>query len=56
MSLVIRIVVAILVGLIVTGLLNYFNVLNEHLNALIGLLAAIVTFFSYDGWTGARRV
>lgn len=54
MSLVIRIVVAVLVGLIVTGLLDYFNVLNHGLNVLIGLLLALLTFWQYDGTFGHR--
>lgn len=56
MNLVVRIVVAVLAGLITSGLLNYFNVLNAHLNGLIGFLVAIVVFFNYDGTFGSRRV
>ncbi len=55
MALVIRVVVAILVGLIVTGLLNYFGVLDARLNSLLGFLAAIVTFFGYDQYTTRTR-
>lgn len=56
MSLIIRIIVAILVGLIVTGLLDYFGLLTPHLNALIGILVALVTFWQYDGSFPNRRV
>ncbi len=56
MSLVLRIVAAILVGLIVAGLLDYFGLLTPHLNALLGFLAGIVTFFSWDGVVPSRRV
>lgn len=56
MNLLIRIVVAILVGLIVTGLLNYLGVLTATLNGLIGFLAALITFFSYDGVIATHRV
>lgn len=49
MNLVLRVVLAVVVGLLVTGVLNYFGVLNSQLNALIGFLAALVTFFGWDG-------
>lgn len=52
MNLVVRIVLAVLVGLVVSGLLNYFGVLNPSLNGLLGVIAAIVVFFGY----GDRRV
>lgn len=56
MTLILRVVAAIVVGLIVTGLLDYFGVLTHSLNALLGFLAALVTFFSWDGVVGNRRV
>lgn len=56
MSLVLRIVVAIVVGLIVTGVLNYFGLLTPHLNALLGFLAGLVTFFGWDGVVPGRRI
>lgn len=56
MNLVIRIVVAILCGVIVTGLLDYFGLLTPHLNTLIGILVAILVFWQYDGTLPARRV
>lgn len=56
MSLIIRIVVAIVVGLIVTGVLNYFGLLNASLNSLLGFLAGLVTFFSWDGVVGRTRL
>lgn len=49
MSLVLRIVLAVLAGAIATGLLNYFGVLTAQLNALIGIVVAILVFFSWDG-------
>lgn len=55
MSLIIRVVVAVLVGIIVTGLLNYFQVLTPHLNSLLGFLAAVVMFFGYDHYFGDTR-
>lgn len=55
MGLIVRIVVAILVALIVTGVLNYFGLLTPHLNALLGFLAGVVTFFGYDQYTSRTR-
>lgn len=52
MSLVIRIVVAIVVGMLVAGVLNFFGLLTPQLNALLGFLAALLTFFSWDGVVG----
>lgn len=49
MNLIIRIIVAVIVGVIITGLLNYFGVLTTQLNTLIGVLAAILVFWQYDG-------
>lgn len=49
MNLILRIVVAIVVGLIVTGVLDYFGILTHSLNALLGFLAGLVTFFSWNG-------
>lgn len=56
MTLVLRIVLAVLAGAITTGLLNYFGVLTAQLNALIGIVVAIIVFFSWDGVVGDRRV
>lgn len=56
MLLVIRIVVAVLAGLITSGLLNYFGVLNAHLNGLIGLFVGLCVFFGYDGTIPGRKV
>lgn len=49
MSLVLRIVLAVLAGAITAGLLNDFGVLTAQLNTLIGTAVAILVFFSWDG-------
>lgn len=56
MNLVLRVILAIVVGLLVAGVLDYFNVLTPHLNALLGFLAALVTFFGWDGNLPGRTV
>lgn len=56
MSLVLRVIVAIVVGLLVAGVLDYFGLLTPHLNALLGFLAGIVTFFSWDGVVTRSRL
>lgn len=55
MNLAFRIIIAILSGLIVAGILDYFNLLTPHLNGLIGVLVALLVFWQYDG-TFHRRV
>lgn len=56
MTLIIRIFIAVLVGVLVDALLNYFGLLTDHINALLGLLAALLVFFNYDGTLPGRRV
>lgn len=56
MTLVLRIVLAVVVGLLVTGLLDYFGILTHSLNALLGFVAAVVTFLTWDGALPNRRV
>lgn len=56
MSLILRIVLAILAGVITTGLLNYFGVLTAQLNSLIGIVVAIVVFFSWNGVIPNNRI
>lgn len=51
MNLIIRIVASILLGVIVTSLLDLFNLLTPHINALIGFLVALLVFWQYDGVT-----
>lgn len=48
MSLLLRVVVAVLAGVILTALLDYFNVLTPQLNALLGLLLGVLVFWRYD--------
>lgn len=48
MNLILRIVFAIIAGVLTTGLLNYFGVLNANLNSLIGFLVALAVFFGAD--------
>lgn len=55
MILVIRIVVAILLGALVTGLLNYFGLLTPFLNGLIGFVLGLMVFANYDGALPWRR-
>lgn len=45
MSWIVKVLLAVVVGLVVAGVLNYFGVLNHSLNALLGVLAAILTYF-----------
>lgn len=54
MALLIRIAVAIIVGILVDAILNYFNLLTPSINALIGLLLALLVFWQYDGTFGHR--
>lgn len=44
MSIILKVVLAVVVGLVVTGLLDYFGVLNHSLNVLLGFVAAIVVY------------
>ncbi len=48
MNLLVKAVIAIILGVLTAGLLNYFGVLNENLNSLIGFLVALLFFFGYD--------
>lgn len=48
MNFLLRIVIAVIIGVLVAGLLNYFKVLEPSLNALIGFLAALLFYFGYD--------
>jgi uncharacterized membrane protein YeaQ/YmgE (transglycosylase-associated protein family) len=47
MNFIIRIILAIVVGVLVTSLLDYFGVFNTHINALLGVVAALVFYFGY---------
>lgn len=55
MSLLIRVVIAVIAGVLTDALLNYFGVLTPHINALIGLLVGLLVFFGYDSFDGFRR-
>lgn len=45
MNLILRIVLAIVIGCVVTALLEYFGVLNHGLDVLLGVVAALVVYF-----------
>jgi hypothetical protein len=45
MDLIIKIVIAVLIALVVTGLLNFFDLFNASLNGLLGVLAGLFYFF-----------
>lgn len=47
MSTILRIVLAIVIGVLVTGLLDYFGVLTHALNVLLGFVAALLFYFGY---------
>lgn len=49
MNWLLRLVVAILIGAIVTGLLDWAGWLSHGLNVLIGIVVAIVVYLSWDG-------
>jgi len=55
MNTLVKAVVAIVIGMIVTGVLEYFNLLNQNLDILIGIVVALVYFFSYGDWHGPSR-
>lgn len=42
MNIIARIILAVVVGVLVTAILNYIPVLTPHINALIGVVAAFV--------------
>ena len=48
MSILVKAVIAVVLGVLTAGLLNYFGVLNHSLNSLIGFLVALLFFFGYD--------
>lgn len=56
MNFVLRLLLAILLGVIATGLLDWAMLLTHNLNVLIGIVVAIVTFFSWNGIVPTRRV
>lgn len=45
MNTILRIVLAVVVGVIVTSLLEYFGVLNRGLDVLLGFAAALLFYF-----------
>lgn len=47
MSVLVRAIIAILLGMLVTGILEYFNLLNRSLDVLLGVVVALVFFFGY---------
>jgi len=51
MNIILKALIAIILGVLTTGLLNYFGVLNDSLNTLIGFLVALLFFFGYDRTT-----
>jgi hypothetical protein len=52
MNLLLRIVFAVVVGMLVAGILRYFNVLNYSLDGLIGFVVGLAVFFGWDGTFG----
>ncbi len=56
MNFVLRVLLAILLGVLATGLLDWAGWLTHFLNVLIGIIVAIVTFFSWDGEVPTRRI
>lgn len=41
-----KVLLAVLVGVLVTALLEYWGVLNHTLDVLLGIIVAIVVYFS----------
>ena len=48
MNAIVKAVIAILLGLIVAGVLDYLGVFSHRLNVLIGIAAALLFYFGYD--------
>lgn len=47
MNFLLRLLLAVLVGVLITGLLDFFGVLNHGLDVLIGFIVALVFYFGY---------
>lgn len=47
MNFIVRVILAIVLGVLTTALLDFFGVLNAHINALIGVVVALVFYFGY---------
>ena len=47
MNWILRIILAVLVGLLATGLLDWAGALNHGLNVLIGVILALLFYFGY---------
>lgn len=45
MNIILRIVFAMVLGFLATGLLDYFGLINHALNVLIGLAISLYVFF-----------
>lgn len=48
MNIIIKVVIAVVIGALVMGILDYFGLLNHSINALLGFLAGLLFFFGYD--------
>lgn len=45
MNIVLRVVLAVIIGCIVTALLDHYSVLNSQINFLLGIAAALLVYF-----------
>jgi hypothetical protein len=43
---ILRILLAVIVGILATALLDYFGVLNHALNVLIGIVVGLLVYFN----------
>lgn len=48
MSFIVRILLAILLGVLATSLLDWLGVLTHTINVLIGVIVALAFYFGYD--------
>lgn len=46
MNWILKVVLAVVVGVLVTSILDWLGVLNTTINALLGLLAALIVYFN----------
>lgn len=53
MNWLLRVLLAIVVGVLVCAILDWLGVLTTTINALLGVVAALVTYF---GWNGTHPV
>lgn len=49
MNWVLRVLLAVICGVLATAVLNWTGVLNTTINALIGVLVALVVYFNSPG-------